>query len=74
MKKEVNKVASDTAQEFLTESIKRFIDCEKHYILECAHPSPLSANRGGWFGNKHFSKCNALLKEMGKTEIDWKLN
>jgi len=55
-------------------SKKKFIDCKKHYILECVHPSPLSANRGGWFGNKHFSKCNALLKEMGKTEIDWKLN
>ena len=54
-------------------SKKKFIDCEKHHILECVHPSPLSANRGGWFGNKHFSKCNNLLKEMGKTEIDWKL-
>jgi|APSaa5957512535_1039671.scaffolds.fasta_scaffold74994_3 uracil-DNA glycosylase len=55
-------------------SKKKFIDCEKHHILECVHPSPLSANRGGWFGNKHFSKCNNLLKEMGKTEINWSLD
>lgn len=49
----------------------RFIDTEKHTVLESGHPSPLSANRGYWFGNKHFSKTNAVLKSLGKTPIHW---
>ncbi len=49
----------------------RFIDTEKHTVLESGHPSPLSANRGYWFGNKHFSKTNAVLKSLGKTPIQW---
>ena len=44
------------------------IDREKHHVLESGHPSPLSANRGYWFGNKHFSKTNELL---GDRKIDW---
>jgi uracil-DNA glycosylase len=44
---------------------------EKHHILKANHPSPLSANRSGWFGCKHFSKSNELLNEMGKKEIKW---
>lgn len=47
------------------------IDTAKHAVLQCAHPSPLSANRGGWFGNKHFSQCNAYLQRWGKTPIAW---
>ncbi len=47
------------------------IDENKHYILASGHPSPLSANRGYWFENKHFSKTNALLLQMGKTPINW---
>lgn len=47
------------------------IDTSKHHILTSGHPSPLSANRGLWFGNKHFSKTNELLKKMGKTPIKW---
>ncbi|MCI6504376.1 MAG: uracil-DNA glycosylase, partial [Prevotella sp.] len=46
-------------------------DTRKHLVLEAVHPSPLSANRGGWFGNHHFSRCNAWLKEMGMDEIEW---
>ena len=42
-----------------------------HYILEASHPSPLSANRGGWFGAKHFSKVNTYLQQYKKTTIDW---
>jgi len=38
------------------------IDISKNFILESGHPSPLSANRGYWFGNKHFSKTNNYLK------------
>ena len=47
------------------------IDNTKHYILTSGHPSPLSANRGYWFGNKHFSQTNDLLRKLGKTPIDW---
>lgn len=47
------------------------IDKNKHHILTSGHPSPLSANRGMWFGNQHFSNANHLLREMQKSEIDW---
>jgi len=49
----------------------KLIDTKKHFILESGHPSPLSANRGYWFGNQHFSKVNAILKENNKAKIDW---
>ncbi|MCP4053132.1 MAG: uracil-DNA glycosylase [Mesoflavibacter sp.] len=49
----------------------KLIDNEKHHILTSGHPSPLSANRGYWFGNKHFSKTNAVLKNNGLEEIEW---
>jgi uracil-DNA glycosylase len=44
------------------------INREKHQVLESGHPSPLSANRGYWFGNKHFSKTNELLRDR---KIKW---
>lgn len=47
------------------------IDRSKHLVLESGHPSPMSANQGKWFGNKHFSKANAYLKKEGKTGISW---
>lgn len=47
------------------------IDKTKHHILTSGHPSPLSANRGLWFGNQHFSKTNELLGKMGKTRVSW---
>ena len=47
------------------------IDTSKHYVLASGHPSPLSANRGFWFGNKHFSKTNAFIKRKGLQVIDW---
>lgn len=47
------------------------INRTKHLVLETGHPSPLSANRGFWFGNKHFSKTNMFLKSKGITEIKW---
>jgi len=47
------------------------IDAKKHHILTSGHPSPLSANRGYWFGNKHFSKTNELLGQLGKSVIEW---
>ena len=51
----------------------RLIEEGKHLILRSGHPSPLSANRGLWFGNKHFSRCNSYLIEKGKTPMDWSL-
>jgi len=50
----------------------KIINAKAHHILTSGHPSPLSANRGYWFGNKHFSQCNELLKKLGKQEIDWR--
>ncbi len=47
------------------------IDKKKHQILTSGHPSPMSANRGYWFGNKHFSKTNEFLKSKGLKEIEW---
>lgn len=47
------------------------VDAAKHLVLTSGHPSPLAANRGYWFGNKHFSKTNEFLKERGETPIDW---
>ena len=47
------------------------IDRENHFVLEAGHPSPLSANRGFWFDNKHFSKTNAILTNLNIKPIDW---
>lgn len=49
----------------------RKVDIEKHLVLTSGHPSPLSANRGYWFGNKCFSQTNTYLKSLGKSEIKW---
>lgn len=51
----------------------KLIDETKHCILETGHPSPLSANRGYWFGNEHFLKTNVYLKSKNITEINWLL-
>ncbi|MEX0290619.1 MAG: uracil-DNA glycosylase [Flavobacteriaceae bacterium] len=47
------------------------IDRSKHHILTSGHPSPLSANRGLWFGNRHFSKTNEILQRNGGVPIQW---
>jgi uracil-DNA glycosylase len=47
------------------------INESKHFILKAKHPSPLSANFGGWFGQKHFSQANSYLESKGITKIDW---
>lgn len=51
---------------------RALIDTDRHFIVESAHPSPLSAHNG-FFGSKPFSKINGLLKNLGETEIDWQL-
>ena len=48
------------------------IDSNKHFILKSAHPSPLSVFRG-FFGCKHFSRTNEILKSIGEEEIDWNI-
>ena len=53
-------------------SKKKFIDQNKHFIIESAHPSPLSAYNG-FFGSKPFSKTNALLKSANIPPIDWNI-
>lgn len=47
------------------------IDRSRNLVLESVHPSPLSANRGGWFGQHQFSRCNDYLIQHGLTPIAW---
>ena len=47
------------------------IDKTRNLVLESVHPSPLSANRGGWFGQHQFSRCNAYLQQNGIEPIVW---
>ncbi|KAI8904085.1 uracil-DNA glycosylase-like protein, partial [Gorgonomyces haynaldii] len=47
------------------------IDKKKHLVLKATHPSPLGANKGGWFGCKHFSQANAYLEQHGLSKINW---
>jgi len=49
----------------------KLIDKNKHILFTSGHPSPLSANRGYWFGNKHFSKTNNVFKSKSVKEINW---
>ena len=47
------------------------IDRSRNLVLESVHPSPLSANRGGWFGQHQFSRCNDYLRANGMEPIVW---
>ena len=47
------------------------INRQKNLVLESVHPSPLSANRGGWFGQHQFSRCNAYLEQNSQAPIIW---
>ncbi|WP_277631578.1 uracil-DNA glycosylase [Avrilella dinanensis] len=49
----------------------KVIDSNKHLVLTSGHPSPMSANRGLWFGNRHFSQTNTYLMANGKTSVIW---
>jgi uracil-DNA glycosylase len=51
---------------------KELIDTLRHPVLTAAHPSPFSAYNG-FFGCRHFSKINEILRKQGKQEIDWQL-
>lgn len=50
------------------------IDRSKHLVLTSGHPSPMSANQGKWFGNKHFSQANNFLLQQEKQPINWQLS
>ena len=50
---------------------KTLLHNPSHLILESAHPSPLAANRGGWFKNNHFRLANEYLKKNKVMPIDW---
>ncbi|MCH5172219.1 MAG: uracil-DNA glycosylase [Erysipelotrichales bacterium] len=52
-------------------SLKKYLNNPNHLILESTHPSPLSANRGGFFNQYHFLKANKFLKDHGESEINW---
>ena len=54
--------------------LKKLINSDKHLILEGTHPSPLGANKGGFFGRKYFSKTNEYLLKYNKSIIEWKLD
>ena len=47
------------------------IDSAKHLVLTSKHPSPMAAQWGGWFGNKHFSQANAYLLNQGLPNVEW---
>ena len=51
---------------------KNMITNPRHFIIESAHPSPLSAS-GGFFGSRPFSRVNKFLESVGETPIDWQI-
>ncbi len=77
---EVIRKISDTKEDVIfllwgsfAQTKSTLIDTKKHYVLSAGHPSPLSANRGLWFGNKHFSKTNEILISLQKEVVIWGL-
>ena len=52
-------------------SKEKFINDNDHLILRSGHPSPLSANKGYWFGNSHFKKCNEFLIKSNSVPVNW---
>ena len=77
---EVIRKISDTKEDVIfllwgsfAQTKRTLIDTKKHYVLSAGHPSPLSANRGLWFGNKHFSKTNEILISLQKEVVIWGL-
>jgi uracil-DNA glycosylase len=49
----------------------KMITRDNHLVLETGHPSPLSANRGFWFGNNHFKIANEYLRVKGRGKVEW---
>ena len=57
-----------------SQNLYQQLDYKTQYNLTASHPSPLSANRGGWFGSRHFTKANEILKQQNKIPIQWYSN
>lgn len=53
------------------QKLEPLIKNKNHLVLKTSHPSPLSANKGGWFNSNVFIKCNNFLKQHNLKEIDW---
>lgn len=53
------------------QQLAKHVDPQKHLLIKSSHPSPLSANRGGWFGNRPFSKTNEYLVAHEMKAINW---
>lgn len=51
--------------------VAQYVINKKHFVLTASHPSPLSANKKGWFNSNIFIECNKILKENGVNEINW---
>ncbi len=49
------------------------IDTSKHFVFTASHPSPMSANQGGWFDSGCFKKTNETLQQLGQCPIDWQI-
>ena len=54
-----------------SKKLKKYLTNPKHLIIETTHPSPLGANKGGWFNSNQFIKCNEYLKSNNIKEINW---
>ena len=54
-------------------AIGKNINTNFHYVLTASHPSPMSANQGGWFKNGSFKRTNEILEKLNKKPIDWQI-
>lgn len=54
-----------------SQKVKKYIYNKNHFIIEASHPSPLSANKGGWFNSNCFIKCNDILNKNNILPINW---
>ena len=53
------------------QKVEKLITNNKHFIIKSTHPSPLGANKGGWFNTNLFTNCNNYLVENGISPIQW---
>ncbi len=52
----------------------KFLNNKNHLVLSASHPSPLGANKGGWFGCNHFIKVNEFLQNNNSDSVEWVVN
>jgi uracil-DNA glycosylase len=53
------------------QKVEKLITNNKHFIIKSTHPSPLGANKGGWFNTNLFKNCNSYLIENKISPIQW---